>query len=247
MKRLLSLALILLLIMSISICISASGSKIIDKAGLLSSRDISSLEDKAQKIADTYQMDVVIVTVDSLGGKTAQAFADDYFDYNGFGLGDKDSGILLLIAMNDREWAVSTHATARQVITNSDIDIIMEQVIPHLSTGDYGYAFDEFLTLVEIEYEAGITRNLPLQIAISLGVGALVALIVLLVMRSRMNTARAQRGAASYIKPGSYDLYRCQDFYLYSRTTRVRKQDNNGSGGHRSSSGRTHGGRSGRF
>jgi DNA primase len=43
---------------------------------------------------------------------------------------------------------------------------------------------------------------------------------------------------------GSYDLFRCHDIYLYSHTSRTRKSE---SSTHSSSSGRSHGGRSGRF
>ena len=45
---------------------------------------------------------MVIVTVDDTRGKKARDFADDFFDYNGFGYGRDRDGILLLIDISDR-------------------------------------------------------------------------------------------------------------------------------------------------
>ena len=56
--------------------------------------------------------DVIVVTVASLDGKTAESYADDYFDFNGYGLGQDRDGILLLLSMEDRDWAISTHGFA---------------------------------------------------------------------------------------------------------------------------------------
>lgn len=46
---------------------------------------------------------MIIVTVDSLNGKTVEEYADDYYDDNGYGYGENNSGILFLVAMDDRE------------------------------------------------------------------------------------------------------------------------------------------------
>lgn len=248
MRKIYTILLCVLLLAALVSPVFASTNKIVDKAELLSANTAADLNDRAEKIARMHQMDVVIVTVDSLDGKSAQAYADDYFDYNGYGYGADASGILLLVAMREREWAVSTCGETIRVITNAEIDRMMEDILPSLSAGNYALAFDAFLRQVEHQYEAGIEPpNYVARFLVALLIGAVVALIAVLVMRGKMNTARAQQGAGEYMVASSYDLYRCQDFYLYSRTTRVRKQENNGSGTHRSSSGRSHGGRSGRF
>jgi len=198
-------------------------------------------------------MDVVVVTVDSLDGKTAQAYADDYFDNNGYGLGTDNSGTLLLVAMQEREWAVSTCGIAIRAVKGHEIDDIMDNILPDLSSGDYYEVFSSFLVQIEAEYTQyasgedtdGFTFG---NVIIALIIGAVVACIALLIMRSSMNTAKQQHGARNYICDGTYDLFRCHDIYLYSRTSKVKKPENSSGGGsHRSSSGRSHGGRSGRF
>ena len=49
-------------------------------------------------------MDLVVVTANTLGGKSPMEYADDYYDYNGY----TDDGALLLVSMEDRDWWIST-------------------------------------------------------------------------------------------------------------------------------------------
>ena len=64
-------------------------------------------------------------------------------------------------------------------------------------------------------------------VLIVIGVGAAIGLITILVMRSGMKTAVFQRGAREYIDHGTYQLHTCRDIYLYSNTTRVRRNTDN--------------------
>ena len=92
----------------------------------------------------------------------------------------------------------------------------------------------------------GVAReNDALQLLVSLVIGAVVAGIVLSVMRSKMNTAKAQYGASNYLQEGSYHLNTQHDVYLYSNTTRVRRSQNSSSGG--GSGGGSRGGSRGKF
>lgn len=254
MKRSITVTLILILIISLSPFVSAANPKVIDDAGLLTASEVRKLDEIAQKIAETYRIDAVIVTVETLGFKTAQAYADDYFDYNGYGAGSNDSGVLLLIAIEEREWYVSTHADGNEALTYNEISDLGDEMYDYLSLGDYYGAFTVYLEFLESEFEHYRTfedhltfRTVALRLLMALLIGAAIAGIALLIMRSKMNTARQQSGAGSYMVSGSYDLYRCQDFFLYSQTTRTLKQQNHSSSTHRSSSGRSHGGSGGRF
>lgn len=79
---------------------------LVDDAGLLTAEESTALLEKLEEISQRQQNEVAIVTVNSLDGKTAQAYADDYYDYNGYGYGENDDGILLLISMGERKWAI---------------------------------------------------------------------------------------------------------------------------------------------
>ena len=88
MKKLTSLLLICLLAFSLTIPAYAGSvivipdyagapPKIVDDAKILTSTEEATLETQAQKLADQYQIDVVILTMDSLYGQDITEYADD--------------------------------------------------------------------------------------------------------------------------------------------------------------------------
>ncbi len=256
--------------------------RVVDNAGLLTADQAEDLEAMAQSLGKEYGMDVVILTEYSLGSQSPQDYADDYFDDNGYGLGSEASGVLLLLAMENRDWYISTHGDALYALTDHGIQGSMEEALRYFGDGDYyggfwvwlstlgsyfaawetgapadgyaGYAPDAYHGYREetVYYDEPASPNLLL----SLGIGLAAAGITLAVMASGMNTKGAQRGAASYLRDGSFHLRTRQDLFLYSSVTKTARPQNQSSGGsrsgggssvHRSSSGRRHGGGGGKF
>ena len=86
---------IMVFLVDFSISSAAEKSYVIDEAGLISASDEKKLSEKIKEIQKE-KFDVVILTVKSLDGKSAQDYADDYYDYNGYGYGKDDDGILRL-------------------------------------------------------------------------------------------------------------------------------------------------------
>lgn len=242
MKRII-ISLILILSM-FSVCASAQSPSVCDYADILTTSQESKLQQTIDELSQEYSFQAVIVTVDSLGEKSPRSFAEDFYLQGGFGIGETKDGILLLLAMNTRDWYIATHGQTRDVVTDSDIDDIADSIVPYLSEGDYYNAFDSFLSLVEDEYQQEQTQWIP-NLLLALAIGAAIAGVVLFFMRRSMNTARQQNGAGSYMKDNSFDLYECRDLYLYSRTTKVRKSQNNSSGSR--GGGSSFGGRGGKF
>mgnify|MGYP000308516591 CR=1 FL=1 len=62
------------------------------------------------------------------------------------GRGENGDGILFLLDMGDRNWAIATHGYAIEVFTDAGQSYIMDQVKPYLSDGDYNEAFHKFAT-----------------------------------------------------------------------------------------------------
>ena len=127
---------------------------LVDKQHLVSDSQAETLSKRLKEIGTAYQCDVVIVTVPTLGGKTAEAYADDYFDYNGYGYGampnangttiDGD-GVLLLLSMEDRDFAISTSGYGITAFTDYGIQTYLEDLfLPYLRSNDYAGGFDAF-------------------------------------------------------------------------------------------------------
>ena len=240
--------------------------KVVDSAGLLSASEEDSLRREIAEVIERYQCDIAVITVLSTEGKTPRAFADDYFDENGYGIGTEQDGILLLISMKERDWYLSTHGSAIRTFTDYGLDYIGDQITDRLSSGDYAEAFSKFVSLCGrflkqaekgTPYDVGnqpkSLQNYLFYLAISVAAGVIVAFAVTSSMKSKLKTAVPRYSANHYVKEGGVRLTSSRDLYLYRTVSRVaRPRDTGGSsrGGsstHRSSSGRTHGGRGGKF
>jgi uncharacterized protein len=240
---------------------------VVDDAALLSADEESALSAEAQRLSDAYQMDVVILTAQRLGGKTPRDYAADYFDYNGYGRGPSHDGVMLMLSMEDRDWFILTTGRGINAVTDYGVDVISDDIVPSFSEGDYANGFARFLHDVDVflkQFQTGrpydVDKRVQLRspferatgIAVYLAIAAaVIAGIVLVIMILGMKTARPKPNATEYVKDGSLNITRSQDIYLYHTQTRVRVPKESSSGGgsstFRSSSGRSHGGGGGKF
>ena len=114
MKKMVSISIVLLLIALL--CVSAFAAEkplLVDDVGFLKSEEASEVETRLETLSDQLDLDVVIVTTKDLQGKSKMDYADDYFDYNGYGEGRQGdrSGVLLLV------YQTSTGSTERWIST----------------------------------------------------------------------------------------------------------------------------------
>ncbi len=221
---------------------------VVDSADLLTSSEEASLEALLTEISDKHQIEIAVVTVNSTNGKSAESYADDFYDYNGYGWGENYDGALLLIDIGSREWHITTHGAGAYYLDDYSLYEIEEAFINDLSSGWYYDAFTTFASkcdfYIENDEVSAVSFILP-----SIIVGFIISLIVVSVMKSGMKTVRPASGAADYMVRDSLNLRMSSDRYLYTNVVRTRKQSssNGSSSMHRSSSGRSHGGRGGRF
>ncbi len=127
-----------------------------DLAELISQEDESTLNYKLEQLSDTYACEVALLTVNSTNGKDITAFADDYYDYNGFGYGVNDDGIMLVVDMGEREFAITTYGTATDIFTDYNLTQIENAFVGELSSGNYTNAFIAYYEKCEsifIDYE----------------------------------------------------------------------------------------------
>lgn len=260
---------LMLLVMSVSIMSvflgfsvsSAAGKKsVIDDAGLIKASDEKKLDKKIKNIQKD-KFDVVILTVKSLDGKSAQDYADDYYDNNDYGLDNEKSGVLFLVSKGDRKYHISTKGAGIKAFTDYGIGRIKEEIKPYLSDGDYFDACDEFLNITKnfvkaykdgTPYDTDNPYNEEIDYVILEVIALVIALISVGIMRLRMNTAKPKGTAMEYIKKGSFKLTSEKDIFMYSTVTKTAKpKDNDNSAGgsttHVSSSGSEHGGGGGSF
>lgn len=242
-------------------------SRLNDKAGLLTSTERKELSERLDAVSERQKMDIIIVTLPDLGDYDDPVpMADDIFDYCGYGYGADGDGILLLLEMEDRNWAISTRGRGITVFTDAGQEYIIDRMLDDLGDDNYVAAFSTFVNLCDgfvtqaDNDEPYDWDNLPREplsfvwIPVSLLIGFIIAKIVVACMKGKLKTVRRQAAANCYVKPDSLDLTESSDLFLYqtvSRTAKPKDDDNGsrsgGSSTHTSSSGSTHGGSSGKF
>ncbi len=257
-KRIRIFAVILLLLFSLALPTFAAAPRVVDQADLLTDGEEAALAQRLDAISGELNFDFVVVTADDLGGSTTQDYADDYFDYNGYGVGEGRDGALLLVDMENRIVWLSTSGYGITAFTDAGIEYITDSVAEYLGDeeydealslfADYGKDFVEKARAGE-PYDSGNLPKAPFNVGmtlvISVGLGLIVGWIVTGSMKSKLKSVRRQQRAAEYQRPGSMNVTQSGDYFLYSTVACQEIQQESSGGGsstHTSSSGRTHGG-----
>ena len=246
---------LLFLILPVS---AASLPRMIDETGHLTSGEVRLLEEKLDSLSEEYQCDVVALMVETTSWKTAEQYADDFFDYQGYGLGPERSGILFLVSLKDRAWHFSTSGDGIDIFKHSRLEKMGDRIPPLLSSGDYYGAFDLYADqcaayLKDPEDRALQNRLMLVRIIAAVGIGGVLGFGATALLKMQLKSTGLKSQAADYVIPGSFHVNRKEDLFLYSTLSKIARPKDTGGGGsggghtHRSSSGRSHGGHGGRF
>ena len=135
--------------------------RVFDQAGLFSETEIIQLEEKIAQCRKSTKMDVVIVSAYADEERSAEEYADDYYDYGGFGVGKKASGVLLLYYMDGPgqpggECYISTAGTMINMLTDERIESILDDVYGDLGNRDFAGATEHFLEDVKAYVKEGV-------------------------------------------------------------------------------------------
>ena len=176
---------------------AAHPARVVDNADLLFDYEEESLtrilNEKSQKL----NFDIVVVTTNSTDGKSSRAYADDFFDYNGYGMGDNYDGAMFIMSMEEREWFILTTDYGIDVLEDYEIDSIGEKMLSDLSAGFYYDAFTTFAEEVEFEVEYGVQEASP-SILLSLLIGLVLGLIPAFIIRGKLKSVKMQSSAGGY-------------------------------------------------
>lgn len=239
-----------------------------DSANVLTEDEDNELEDELEELSLRQSFDVTIATIESLESvdyDSMEAYADDLYDSCQFGYGPEMDGVLLLVSVGDRKWHISTCGYGITAFTDAGIQYLGEQMTPFMADGDYAGAFRTFVQWSDAYIDAARAgnpydvKNLPreplslMYLFLALGIGLVLAWVVVSVMKSQLRSVAFQENAASYVREDSMNLTNSRELFLYRdvhRTERPKESSSSDSGGsstHTSSSGTTHGGGGGSF
>ena len=203
-------------------------------------------------------MDMAIVTVKHHNKIDTMNYADDFYDYNGFGIGTNDDGVIFVLDFtfweNGDIW-MSTTGRAIDIYTDYRIDSILDSVVARKNSGYYEM-FNTFIEKSSYYAREGVptydnyeTNNKSVWIGIIVASLIIPSIIVLvLVLKNKM--IKASTTAGEYLLRDTIVINKRSDRFVTTHTTSVRVDDSSSSSGssrshsstHRSSSGTSHGG-----
>ena len=231
-KRLFSAILVLMLLVTMAVSVSAATDAFVyDEAGLLTEGERADLANRLHKLSDTYNAQIVVVTIPSAEGNDPDAVVEYFYDNMGIGYGEDLDGVLLLVCMDPREYRILSNGYCGSAINTGAIDDIGNAIVNDLSDGDYAEAFDSFADKCEY-YLDGHLNGFPFDFGISIGIalliGVLVGQIVGKVLKGQLKTVRREHRAQNYVKSGSLTLTEQSDTFLYRDVRKIKKDTNSG-------------------
>lgn len=254
----LSLSLLLLFLLLVGgKHVEAREIKVIDQANLFSSAERKKIEDQAYAFAEESNMDAIVVTTNDAEGKTAEAYADDYYDNSPYGFGSDKSGFLFLIDMDNRTYHISTTGKTIKLFTDQRIERMLDRAEGDMRDGDYAAAASSVLADAisygrDVKYDNQTGRFKKIQRVTWIeGLIALIAAVVagIVSFSSVYGTYNLKHSTYkySYRDKGHLALKQKEDQLVNTATTsRYIPPSNSGGGGgsstHTSSGGSSHGG-----
>jgi len=109
-----------------------------DYINLLSSSEKNNLEQKLIRYSDTTSTQIVVVIISSTQGENIAYLGANWLTKWGIGQADKDNGILITLAKNDRKINISTGYGVEHFLTDAMSRRIIERdIIPYFKSNDY--------------------------------------------------------------------------------------------------------------
>lgn len=254
---------ILVLVISLAAPVAAQDAQldyVTDTAGLLSEEQLFDLQLQAEEISQSYGCGVYILVLDDF---TEYAYASDVYDaatelYTSYdlGLGSDDSGILLLLSMAERDYALIAHGYGNTAFTDYGKDHLSEEFLDDFADDAWEAGFSDYLETCETLLEMA-KDGAPMDIGnhpsarlygilACIVLGLLVALIVRGILRGSMRSVAKKTEAAAYTTQG-IQLTEQYDRFTHITQTRVKVESSKSSSGGTSVGKNGFSGKSGKF
>lgn len=259
-------ALLFGLVLVFQLCVPAAYAEtkltyVTDSAGLLTEEECRSLEEAAAKLADKYQFGVYIATVDDfttdMDAKDIETAAEDLYLSNDLGKNNDQSGILLLMSMADRDWALFAFGYGNTAFTDYGKNYLSGNFLDEFKDNDWYGGFKDYQRVCGEMLDSARkgspidVNNLPdppharlYGIIACTVLGLLVAVLVAFLLKQQMKSVARSTQAEAFVAAGGLHLTRQQDRYTHTTQSRVYDPPSKSSGSKGGTTTRSSGGSS---
>lgn len=135
---LLTLALVLAATLALAQTFPTLTGRVVDDAGILSPETKAALEPKLADLEAKSGIQLVVATVPSLQGQEIEPYANELFRTWKLGQADKNNGVLLLVAPNERRVRIEVGYGLEGTLTDALSSVIISNAItPRFKAGDF--------------------------------------------------------------------------------------------------------------
>ena len=241
---------------------------ITDTVGLLTSDEDLTLEARAEEISAQYGVGIYLLILEDYSEYYDDPYETAYelYHQNTLGMGEDRDGVILLMSMSDRKYATFFYGPKAEYAFDAyGQELMEEEFLDDFRDDDWYDGFSDYLEVCA-EYleraEAGdpvrgddssaggsSVSGIGTTILVCLGISAVIAMIVCLILRGKMKSVRKGTHADAYVT-GSLNLTASRDQYTHTTETRTKiehESSDSSGGGSSACSGGGGSGRSGSF
>ncbi|QIV78975.1 TPM domain-containing protein [Fervidobacterium pennivorans] len=162
-----------------------------DYVGVVEPEYVQKIISVGKELEDKTTAQVTAVVIDSLQGMTIEEYAVELFRKWGIGQKGKDNGVLLLVAINDRQMRIEVGYGLEGAIPDGKAGRIRDEyIIPYFKEGDYSkgiyYGYLALAKEVAKEYNVELTfdvdAELPNSSSVDVETIAIIVFIVIFIM-----------------------------------------------------------------
>ena len=228
-----------------------SGTYVFDEQNVLSSSEFQTLEQRGADYASQYGIGVYVLFTDTMGGNydpspsERNEYGRQVFLQKGLGVGPGKNGILMVVAVESRDYVTVKHFddSSQDPFSDSGVDAMEEAYTSRLSDNDwYGAAKSYYDSAEEqMSYFAATGKQwtepdligLILKILATLGIPAAAAFGFVTGEKGKMKTAVEASEASSYLDRSSFQLTVSNDQFVNTTMTvaPIPKEEKSGGGG----------------
>lgn len=241
---------------------------ITDTVGLLTSDEDLTLEARAEEISAQYGVGIYLLILEDYSEYYDDPYETAYelYHQNTLGMGEDRDGVILLMSMSDRKYATFFYGPKAEYAFDAyGQELMEEEFLDDFRDDDWYDGFEDYLEVCD-EYLARAEAGDPVRgdyssaggsdgsgigttILVCLGISAVIAMIVCLILRGKMKSVRKGTHADAYVT-GSLNLTASRDQYTHTTETRTKiehESSDSSGGGSSACSGGGGSGRSGSF
>nr|HPQ79785.1 TPM domain-containing protein [Candidatus Dojkabacteria bacterium] len=128
-----------------------------DYTNTLTLEQKNSLEGKISNYEKESSNEVVVVIIDNLEGDYIENFAVKLFEAWGIGKEENDNGILLLVALQEKQMRIEVGYGLEGALTDAEASWVIQEMIPYFQQGEYfqgiDMSVDRMIAITKGEFE----------------------------------------------------------------------------------------------